>query len=100
MEILLKSDPVLTRAHDEYVHFTEDKQLRMAYEAREKYRRDQLFMISSAKLEGRAEGMEKGMEKGETKRSYEIATKMKRGGMAFELIQQFTGLSLEEISEI
>ncbi|PIE00326.1 MAG: hypothetical protein CSA81_13850 [Acidobacteria bacterium] len=92
MEILLKSDPVLARAHDEYVHFTEDKQLHMAYEAREKYRRDQLFMLSSARQEGRAEGREKGI--------YEIATKMKRSGMAFELIRQFTSLSLEEIAEI
>ncbi len=96
MEVLLKNDPILTRAHDEYVHFTEDKQLRMAYEAREKYRRDQLSMISSARQEGRAEGM----EKGEAKRSYEIAVKMKHSGMAYELIQQFTGLSLKEISEL
>ncbi len=104
MEILLKNDPVLTQAHDEYVHFTEDKQLRMAYEAREKYRRDQLAMISFARQEGMEKGIEQGVRKGiaegEVKRSCEIAAKMKRSGMRYELIEQFTGLSLEEISEI
>ncbi len=92
MEILLKNDPILTRAHKEYVRFTEDKELRMAYEAREKYHRDQLFMLSSAKREGIKEGIEQGLSR--------AAAEMKRSGMDPERIRQFTGLSLEDIARI
>ncbi len=92
MEILLKDNPVLTSAHQKYIHFTEDKELRMAYEAREKYQRDRLSMLSYAE--------EKGMKKGRKEGIYQVAAEMKRSGMAAEHIQQYTKLSLQEIDAL
>ncbi|MFV0554281.1 MAG: Rpn family recombination-promoting nuclease/putative transposase [Mangrovibacterium sp.] len=49
---------------------------------------------------GLAEGVEKGLAEGVAKEKKETARKMKASGMAVELIQQFTGLSEEEINFI
>lgn len=52
--------------------------------------------ISTARGEGRMEGREEGRAEGIA----ETARKMKEGGLPTEQIQQFTGLSAEEISKL
>ncbi|PIE03807.1 MAG: hypothetical protein CSA81_00400 [Acidobacteria bacterium] len=95
MEVLVKEDPVFGCVHQKYVDFSEDKKMRLAYEAREKKRRDELFL---AFVEKRAEkrGEKRGIKKGLS----QAAREMKRSGMAAERIQQFTGLSRAEIDAL
>lgn len=50
--------------------------------------------------EGRAEGRAEGREEGRAEGIAETARKMKEGGLPTEQIQQFTGLSAEEISKL
>ena len=52
------------------------------------------------RAEGRAEGREEGREEGRAEGIAETARKMKEGGLPTEQIQQFTGLSAEEISKL
>lgn len=103
MEILLKDDPIFARVYEKYSHFSEDKELRMAYEAREKHRRDEISMISFAEKRGLKEGIKKGIKKGVKKGIqqglYQAAVEMRHKGLDFELIQQVTGISRKEIEE-
>ena len=52
------------------------------------------------RMEGRAEGREEGRAEGRAEGIAETARKMKEGGLPTEQIQQFTGLSAEEISKL
>ncbi|MCP4134975.1 MAG: hypothetical protein GY754_28635 [bacterium] len=56
MKILLKDDPDLKKAHEEYLNFTRDDELREMYEAREKWIKDQNSALANAKIEGKIEG--------------------------------------------
>lgn len=52
------------------------------------------------RAEGRKEGREEGRAEGRAEGIAETARKMKEGGLPTEQIQQFTGLSAEEISKL
>lgn len=52
------------------------------------------------RAEGREEGRAEGREEGRAEGIAETARKMKEGGLPTEQIQQFTGLSAEEISKL
>lgn len=52
------------------------------------------------RAEGRAEGREEGREEGRAEGIAETARKMKEGGLPIEQISKFTGLSIEEISNL
>ena len=56
--------------------------------------------ISTARGEGRMEGREEGRAEGRAEGIAETARKMKEGGLPTEQIQQFTGLSAEDISRL
>ncbi|MCP4133588.1 MAG: hypothetical protein GY754_21650, partial [bacterium] len=67
MKILLKDDPDLKKAHDEYLNFTRDDELREMYEAREKWIKDQNNALANAEARGEARGEERGEARGEVK---------------------------------
>ena len=52
------------------------------------------------RMEGRAEGREEGRAEGRAEGIAETARKMKEGGLPIEQISKFTGLSIEEISNL
>ena len=64
MKILLKDNDI-KKAHEEYLAFSRDDELREIYEAREKWIRDYNSGMNRTKKTGIAEGMAKGMAKGE-----------------------------------
>lgn len=88
METIIKDDPVLSKAHDQYKHFTQNSKLLEVYEAHMKgqsqYKTDLLIARDEGKIEGKIE----------------TAIKMLESDMAVALISFCTGLSLEEIEKL
>lgn len=66
--------------------------------------RDNLACMAAAESEARAEGMAKGLAEGRAKGSNQAninaAQRMLADGMSKELVMKYTGLSLEQISNI
>jgi predicted transposase/invertase (TIGR01784 family) len=91
MEILIKDDDDMAKAHEQYRHFTADDILREQYEAHEKWRKDYNTLIHSAQQEA---------EKREKQAKLDAARRMKEDGLAYELIAKYTGLSEEEIEKL
>ncbi|MGM9759757.1 MAG: PD-(D/E)XK nuclease family transposase [Parabacteroides sp.] len=77
---------------------------RLKYDVALRKYRDTIGVLEGAKLrgeaKGRAEGLAKGRAEGMAKGRLEIARNLKADGMSFELIQKYTGLSLEEILKL
>lgn len=88
METIIKDEPVLEKAHNQYTKFTSDEQLMSVYEARIKYQQQYNSDIAYAKEEGKLEGKQ------------EDAQKMLAEGLSVELISRITGLSLQEIEKL
>jgi len=85
LETLIKNDPILEKAHNEYEKFTKDAEMRELYESRMKYQRDKNTMIYEARLEGQLEG------------KIEDAKNLKNLGVDMKIISKATGLSEKEI---
>ena len=64
MQVLMKDDPALLKAHGLYKRFTGTPEYVEAYEARQKWQRDYVTDMGAAKRSGIEEGIEKGIEKG------------------------------------
>jgi len=64
MEILIKDDETIAKAHKEYEHFTNDERLRSLYESRVKWKLDYNTDIEIARQEGVEKGIEKGIDEG------------------------------------
>ncbi len=56
MEILIKEDKDIAKAHKEYKHFSEDEKLRDLYESRLMWQRDYYTAMETAREEGKEEG--------------------------------------------
>lgn len=52
------------------------------------------------RAEGRIEGRAEGLAEGERRKQKEIARNLKANGVAIEIIEQATGLSLEDINNL
>jgi len=96
MLIFLNDDPVMEQAHEAYILFSQDDQLREAYEAREKWIKQRNTDLKVAALQGKNEGKLEG--KIEEKRM--TAHLMKEKGYPMQDIMEITGLSKEEIEKI
>lgn len=55
---------------------------------------------AEGRIEGRAEGRAEGLAEGERRKQKEIARNLKANGVAIEIIEQATGLSLEDINNL
>ena len=60
MQILMKDDPALLKAHGLYKRFTGTSEYVEAYEARQKWQRDYVTNMSAAKRSGMKEGRQEG----------------------------------------
>jgi hypothetical protein len=74
MEILVKDDHDMARAHKEYGIFSQDDTLRDLYEAREKWKKDYNTAIYYTKKEG----IEKGKKEGEILDKQDVLTHIMR----------------------
>ena len=64
MQILMKDDPALLKAHGLYKRFTGTSEYVEAYEARQKWQRDYVTNMSAAKRSGIEEGKKEGKKEG------------------------------------
>jgi predicted transposase/invertase (TIGR01784 family) len=85
---LLKDEPVLGKAHNEYEKFTSNNELREIYESRQKWEMDKNSLIDDA------------YQKGEHNRALKDAQLMKGKGYKLSDISEITGLSVKEIEEL
>lgn len=88
MKTLLESDLDIRKAHDIYNSFTRNKELRYAYEAREKWKKDYTSSMDAAHR--------KGIKEGKTG----PAKKLLQKGFPIEDIVEITGLTEKEIREL
>ncbi len=108
MEILIKDNVAITKAHQEYQKFTQDEELRELYWMRVEGQRDIITEKEASYQEGMEKGIfegekigiEKGKVEGEKVAKTETAKKMKNEGFEISLISKLTGLSLEEIEKL
>ena len=108
MQILLKENENIARAHEKYIAFTKDEELMDAYEAHIKWKKDYNTGIFNAKEEGREEGIKKGKEEGIKKGKEEgiktnqqkIAVKMLQKGYELKTICELTGISIDELQQV
>jgi predicted transposase/invertase (TIGR01784 family) len=100
MEVLIKNDEVLSKAHSEYDRFVLDDDLREIYEMRVEGERISKTRIETAKEEGIKKGRKEGLQKGQKEKQRQIAKKMLEKGLDIKLIIEVTGLSEEEIKKL
>ncbi len=100
LEIIIKDDEILERAHKVYEHFCSDDQLRQIYESRMEAERLHMTYIEDAEIKGRAEGKVEGKAEGIRKEKVEIAKKMIHQEMDKQVISSLTGLSENEIQQL
>ncbi len=104
MRILLKENPSLNKAHEKYLAFGMDPELVDAYEARMKWKLDHDSALDDALSrglkQGREEGRQEGREEGREEGMRQTANRLKALGLSPDLIQQATGLTVEEIDRL
>mgnify|MGYP000591465951 CR=1 FL=1 len=100
LQIIIKDDEILERAHKIYEHFCSDDQLRHLYESRMEAERLHMTYIEDAKMEGKAEGKAEGTAEGIKREKVEIAKKMIHKRMDKQIISSITGLSESEIQQL
>lgn len=96
MNIIIKDDPVLSKAHERYTQFTQNDELLEAYEARTKWQLQYKSDLSHAE----EQGILKGKIEGKAEGKIEAAKKMLDKGFDVEDISDITGLSLDEIKKL
>ena len=92
MEILIKSDKDIEKAHERYKRFSKDDNLKDIYLSREMWKKDRISELSSAKEEGIEQGIEQGAER--------AAINMVKDGLKDSLIISYTGISKERLFEL
>ena len=100
MKILMKNNKPLLKAHDLYKRFTGNDKYIEAYEARQKWQRDYVSGIESARREGLEKGIKRGIKKGREEGLEQAARKMKKEGIPLKNITRITGLSEERIKKL
>ena len=85
-------------------HNTLNSLERRQYEESQKEYWDYTSTLQTAekkgRAEGRAEGLAEGIEKGLAEGKRDMARKMKSYGMSVEVIEKYTGLTIDEIKSL
>lgn len=85
---------------NELEKISEDEELRMIAELREKAIRDEQNGLRHARKEGREQGREQGREEGLKEGKIDIARKMLEKNMDIDTICELTGLERKEILKL
>jgi predicted transposase/invertase (TIGR01784 family) len=96
IEKITSMDTAIRKASERILVVAADKEALRAYHMREMAVMDYTSGINQAKREGRLEGRLEGKLEG----IVEIARNMKAAGASMEIIQAYTGLSIDEINRL
>jgi predicted transposase/invertase (TIGR01784 family) len=103
MKIILKNN-TFQKARNEYKRFTADEKYRHAYEARQKWLRDERSLLDYARRDGEKQGIKKGIEQGIEQglkqKAVETAIALLNESLSIEKIASITGLSEEEVKKL
>ena len=91
MQILLKENKNIARAHEQYIAFTKDEELIDAYEAHIKWKKDYNTGIFNAREEGKEEGIKTNQQK--------TAIKMLQKGYDLKTICELTSIPIDELKQ-
>ncbi len=100
METIFGDDPIIMKAHNRYVQFTQNDELLEIYEARLKWQLDHSSDITAAEERGEKKGEKKGRREGKEEGIRETAKRMLKKGVPVSDIGEFTGLTVEEVEKI
>ncbi len=92
MKTIIGDDTIISKAHQQYVNFTQNDELLELYEARRKYQLQYNTDVTEARIEGEKRGKIEG--------KVESAKQMLNDGLSVDKISQYTGLSPEEIEKL
>ena len=91
-------------AKDELIRMSNNEEQRALYEMRAKIFKDKVSALNKARQEGIEEGIKEGIKEGRREGIkegiYSVASNMKKAGIDIQVIQQATGLTVEEIKQI
>ena len=96
MQVLL-NDQIIAKAHQEYIKFSSDDQMRELYASRERWQMDYNTDIHIAKERGIEQGIGQGIGLGKKEQAIDTAKKLKAQNVNIEIIKTSTGLSIDEI---
>ena len=110
-EMIAEKNPYIGSAYRKLQTISQDRQMQLEYEAREKAVRDYNQMMKEAREEGEKIGREKGekigREKGEKigreaakQEALKRARDMIKDGLSLDKVAQYSGLSLQEIQNL
>lgn len=100
MPTIFKDSEIFDRAFDKAELANFNRQERNLYESSLKQYRDLKSALLTSREEGRKEGIEEGIEKGIEKEKLETITRLLSIGASEELMQQASGLSLQEVRKL
>lgn len=114
-EVLTMNEPKLKKAMNTLEFLSQDKQLRMEYEARQKFLHDQASMMNAAKnaeafgfkhgmqqgiQEGIQQGIEQGIEQGIQRGIENTARRLLKMGLNIDEVAEATGLTNEQVQHL
>ena len=73
---------------------------RLKYDEALKKYRDTISVLEGARMEGREEGIQEGIQEGIRKGVLANARKMKAYGLAWDMIAEITGLTIDEVKDL
>ena len=73
---------------------------RLKYDEALKKYRDTISVLEGARMEGREEGIQEGIQKGIQEGIIANARKMKAYGLAWDMIAEITGLTIDEVKDL
>lgn len=101
---VMEENEKIKEAIEELREMSEDEELRILAELREKGRRDEYaareYAVEEGLREGRERGMKEGLEEGKKQEKIEIAKNMLKKSMQIKDISEITGLTKQEIEKL
>ena len=96
MSEIVKEKPIMEEVQKKYNNFVKSRLMMMEYEKKEAYLYGNQIMLDEERRLGKEEGIKEGIEK----EKISLAKNMRNKNMDINLINELTGLSIEEIEKL
>jgi predicted transposase/invertase (TIGR01784 family) len=97
---IISMDTAIRKANERILVVASDKETLRAYHMREMAMSDYTSGMNSARREGEQIGEQRGEQRGELKALAKMLQNMKAAGASMEIMQVYTGLSIDEIKQL
>ena len=100
IEMLATKVPEIGDAYEVIKRLSQDEEVRLLYESREKAIRDEQARLYGARREGRREGHREGRREGERDKAIEVTRRTLEMGMSVAQAAKIAGLTISEAEEV